>query len=282
MLRMRSAVERGAGRVGAAGAVDAPAGVGRRGGQVETTDGRLGPAEPGNRPEHRLLRQRGRATAERAAGQVGVDRLQGGRAEHVPTADQGAEPRRMTLDLGLHAVGERLHLGGVPLAGEVAAGVTAHAQRDVGVRPDGLGAHRRAGRVGLVHLPDQHEGARGDPVLGQIGRDLGEAVHARAHVDGPGVRRRFGPPGDRTRERPVDLERGRVVLEAFEVGHHSCGQVLFTHEVAVERGGTHVGEHTARRGDRLAVGEHDGHRAPVAHLDPRDGCVAPDDAARAR
>ena len=52
------------------------------------------------------------------------------------------------------------------------------------------------------------------------------------------------------------------------------GQVLLADEVAVERGRADVGEHPARRGDRLAVGEHDRDRAPVAHLDARDRRVA--------
>ena len=80
------------------------------------------------------------------------------------------KPGRVRLDLGFDPVGERLDLGGVPLAGEVAAGVAAHPQRDVGVRPHRLGAGRRAGRVGLVHLPDEHEGLRRDPVLREVGR----------------------------------------------------------------------------------------------------------------
>ena len=126
---------------------------------------------PGTGRNTSLLRQRGRAAAERAARQVGVARLQRGRAEHVPTGDQARGTPARALDLGLDPVGERLDLGGVPLAGEVAAGVAARTRSGhVGVRPHGLGAGRRAGRVGLVHLPDEHERARGDAVLGEVGR----------------------------------------------------------------------------------------------------------------
>ena len=39
--------------------------------------------EPGQRPEHELLGERGGATAERAADEVGVEGLERGRAEHV-------------------------------------------------------------------------------------------------------------------------------------------------------------------------------------------------------
>ncbi len=56
-------------------------------------------------------------------------------------------------------------------------------------------------------------------------------------------------------------------------------QVLGADQVEVERGCPDVGEHPARGGDLLAVGEHDRDRAPVAHLDARDPCSAADLAA---
>ena len=152
----------------------------------------------------------------------------------------------------------------------------------MGVGPHRLGADGRTGGIGLVHLADEHERARGDAVLRQVGRDLGEAVHAVTHVDGPGAGRGLVAPRDRARQRPVDLERGRVVLEPLEVGHQLRRQVLLAHEVAVQRGSTDVGQHPAWRTDGLAVGQHDGDRAAAAHVDADDRRVAAHDAAPRR
>ncbi len=267
--------DRGAGGVGPARAVHAAAGMGRRRRQEQAAYGGLRPTETRHRPEHELLGERGRAATERATHQVGVERLERRRREQVPRRDHRSEPRRVLLDLGLDAVGERLGLAGVPRAPQVPARVAPRTQRHVGVGPHRLGAGRRAGGVGLVHLPGEHVRVRGDAVLGEVGGVGRDAVHAVAEVDGPRAHGRFVPPRDRSRQRPVDLERRVVVLEPGEVVEHVGRQVFLADEVAVERGCADVGEHPSRCADRLAVVEHDGHRPPVAHLDAPHRRVAP-------
>ena len=169
---------------------------------------------------------------------------------------------------------------GVPDARQVAARVTAHAQRHVGVRPHRLRARRRPGGVGGVHLAGEHERVRGDAVLREVGRVRGDAVHAVAQVDGAraslaaSVRHGIGPESAQS-----TLNVARSYWNRVEVVDHPCGQVLLADEVAVERRRTDVGEHAAGRGDRLAVGQDHGDGAAVAHLDPLHAGVAPHHAA---
>ena len=218
-VRIAVGGERGAGGVGAARAVHAAAGMRRRRREEQAAHRGLGPTEARDRAEHRLLRERGGAAAERAAGEVGVARLERRWAQHVAPGDQRSgsrarDPRsRPRCGRRTSPTSAASHW---PVRSPPASPRTL--QRNVRVRPHRLGAGGRTGRVGLVHLADEHERVRRDAVLRQVGGDLGEAVHAVAEVHGPGTGRRLGPPGDRARQRPVDLERGRVVLEPLEVG----------------------------------------------------------------
>ena len=107
--------------------------------------------------------------------------------------------------------------------------------RHVRVRPHRLGAGRGAGRVGLVHLADEHERARGHETTRELRAVLRRGVHARAHVHGAGAVRVGCPPRDRPRQRPVDLERAVVVLEPVERAHERGREVVLADEVAVER-----------------------------------------------
>ena len=95
-----------------------------------------------------------------------------GGGEQVAAGDQRPEAGRVRLDLGFDPVGEGLGLARVPHAAERSAGVAAGPERDVAVRPHRLGARRRPRRVGLVHLPDEHERAGRDLVLREVGRVL--------------------------------------------------------------------------------------------------------------
>lgn len=65
--------QRGAGRVGAGGAVDPAARMGGRGGEVEAVHGRLGTAGAGGGAEEQLLVQGRGAAVEGAAVQVAVE-----------------------------------------------------------------------------------------------------------------------------------------------------------------------------------------------------------------
>ena len=70
--------ECGSGGVGAAGAVDAAAGVRGCGSQIQAVDGGFGPAETWDGPEDQLLVQCGGAAVEGSADEVGVAVLQVG------------------------------------------------------------------------------------------------------------------------------------------------------------------------------------------------------------
>src|SRR5688500_9254455 len=65
----------GLGGVGAARAMDAPAGVRRRGAEEEAPHRGLGPGHTRDRPEHQLLVNLGRAAVHGPADEVGVRRL---------------------------------------------------------------------------------------------------------------------------------------------------------------------------------------------------------------
>ena len=223
--------------------------------------------------------ERHRAAAERAAHEVGVARLERGRREHVAGGDQRAETGGVRLDLGFHPVGEHLGVAVGPRARELAAGVTAGEWGTwVYAQTVSVPGGERVGSA-LFIWPISTNGWAG---ILSCARSAAYAVmmsmcSARctvpARVDGS-ARHGIGPDSAQS-----TLNVPWSVLEPFEVGDDPRRQMLLPDEVAVERGRADVGEHAARRGDRLAVGEHDRDRPPVAHLDPNDARRAPDGAA---
>src|SRR6478672_11624793 len=106
--------DRGPGRVGPAGAVDAAAGVCRGRREVEPADPRLRPAAAGVRAEHQLLVQLRGAAVEGAADEVRVALLQLARAEDPAGEDARAEAGCELLEPLLHAVGHPLAVVVVP------------------------------------------------------------------------------------------------------------------------------------------------------------------------
>jgi len=117
------------------------AGMRRGRGEVDPAHRRTGTGQTRGRAEDQLLVQLRRAAADGAVEKVLVVRLQPVRRHHVPPAHPAAKARSELLDLVLDPVGDDLGLTLVPAAGQaVGAGVAEHVLRDVGVRPDGLGA----------------------------------------------------------------------------------------------------------------------------------------------
>jgi hypothetical protein len=103
---------------------------------------------------------------------------------------------------------------------------------------------------------------------------LAERVEALGHVHGAGAAGVLVAPRDRPVERPVDLERAVVVVEALELD-----AVLGREHALVERRGAAVGEHRPRGVVRLAAGgAHAGHaaaaREDLGHLGVADDLPA--------
>ena len=111
--------ERRAGGVHAAGTVDAAAGVGGGGGEVETGQSGRGPAAHGrDGAEDQLLVQLGGAAVDGSPDEVGVARFELARPEDAPGGDAGPEAGRERLDAGLHPVGEPLQVVVAPVAAD--------------------------------------------------------------------------------------------------------------------------------------------------------------------
>ena len=160
------------------------------------------------------------------------------------------------------------HLPSSRAAVAVARGVATRLARHVRVRPHRLGTRRRAGGVGLVHLADEHERVRGDAVLPRGRRAyavtrsmLSQRWTVPARV-AASARHGIGPDNAQS-----TLNVAWSYWKRSRSRTHRRREVLLADEVAVQRGRADVGEHAARRVDRLAVGEHDRDGAPVAHLD---------------
>src|SRR4029077_20622704 len=136
---------------------------------------------------------RHRACVHVAADEVAVVRLELARAERAARDDLVAEARRVALHLRLD------RLGHVPVA----------AVRDVAVRPRGVPPGRRTRTVPQARLREQDERAGG--AGGALWR--GALPPPPAGVQGRRERATLVAPGDRSLQRPVELERTRPVAD---------------------------------------------------------------------
>jgi hypothetical protein len=162
----------------------------------------------------------------------------------VPGEDALAEPRREPLDLSLH---DRRQIARRP-------------GRHVAVRVAGVLARRRAARVEVALLHDEHE--RPVRVLAPPhgGLRVGDLIQRPAHVHGHRVVAPWIAPWDRPVQRPIDLERAGAVAEPAQPTHVSRRQRLSAH--ARELRGARVEEHDAGRRE-IGEGPH-----ANARLDP--------------
>jgi hypothetical protein len=101
-------------------------------------------AEAGDRAEHQLLAQLGGAAIDRSVNEIPVVCLQVGRGLDVSRAYDCPKSGRVRFDACLDSLDMVIEL----------AGLEPDPSRQVGVCPGGLGASRRAGRIGRAHLPE--------------------------------------------------------------------------------------------------------------------------------
>ena len=156
-------------------------------------------------------------------------RLEVGRRRHRAREDEVAEARGEALDLRLDRVGH----------------VAAPAVRDVAVRPGGVLALRRAGRVEQRVLGEQHERPLGRRCSSRRRARRRRSRRASRRGGRSPARRALGrAPRDRPVERPVELECARAVPVAARArGRSAPGSRGDPQELA--RGD--VGEHDLGR-----------------------------------
>ena len=190
---------------------------------------RLGAARRRDRTEDELLVQLGGAAVDRAADQVGVAGLELVRAERRGGSGRGSRSPGASRSIRcLHPVGEPLAVVGVPRRrGCRLAGVARRVLRHVRVGPHRLGAGRRPGRVGGRHLAGQQERAGRAPRRAATWPSASVICSTRVgDVHRAGAYGGVAGPRHRAVERPVDLDRGRVELEARMPSRRRAGQVL--------------------------------------------------------
>ena len=227
--------------------------------------------------EEELLAQRGGPAVHRPADEVGVEAVERRWGEHVPRAHERAEARRAPLDSRLDPIGQAVTVPVVPATRDpVAARVPADLLGEVRIGPRGFGAGGRAGRVGGRRLADDEIRIGGHlPVLELVAVGA-QRVDRVDEVHDPGTAGRFGGPGDRSVEGPVDLD-GRVIPpEAAQRAAAEAGGVLGTEQLAVQHRHRRVGEDRPRRADLGAVSSEHAHGLPVADEHTSDRRVAAD------
>ena len=182
-----------------------------------------------------------RPAVERTVDERRVGLLQVGRRLHPTVPDDVAEARGVRLEEVVHPFGEgvRRLRRRAPL-------------RQVAVRPQRLAARRGAGRVGRRHLPDEGEGVLARAADGQRRRPHRQPLGVRPEVHRAGPRGALRPPRHRPVERPVHLDRGAVPLEARQVPHQPCRQVVVPDQPAQQRGCVDVGDDGPPRPDGQA------------------------------
>ena len=222
----------------------ATTGVGRARGEVEAAEPGAGPPFPGPGPQHQHLVQLRGPAVDGPADQGGVARLQLVRPEHAPCQHPVAEPRRQRLDPRLDPVPEALGLRRVPASREaVGTRVPADPVRHVGVGPQRLGARGGAGGVGGGHLAGEEVRRGRHPPGGHLARGLVHLLGGVPDVEAAGCDGRRCLPRDRTRQRPVDLDRRRVELEVAQPAAYPRRVVLLVHERAPQHRDADGAEH---------------------------------------
>ena len=157
--------------------------------------------------------------------------------KHPAGQDPRPEARSEALEPALHAVGEPLAVGVVPDAPDaLATGVVDALLRDVRVGPQRLRAGGRAGRVGRRHLAHQQERVGGHVSRRDLRERVGDLLGRVGDVHRPGRVRRRRRPRHGPVERPVDLHRRGVQLEATHRPRGRGRQVLGPHQAAVQLG----------------------------------------------
>ena len=190
----------GTGRVGATGAMDPAAGMGRGRRQPQPFDRGPGPERADDRPEDELLVQVVGPAADIACDEVRVEVLQPGGGENVTGLDAVGEAGGVALDGLLDAAGDRLGLLFVPPAGDaVAAGVVDDLVREMRVRPRRLGA------------------------FGRARSDLPSSSGPSAETARPGPRRSQAPPTTGSGARASDGEMDRAGAADDGIGPGDLG-----------------------------------------------------------
>src|SRR5215207_9689272 len=227
----------------AAHAVDAAAGRGGAGAEVEAAVGRRVGVVTGDGAGEELSEVVGPA-ADVAADHVRVVPFELDGVDGVARDDEVAEAGGEALDLSLDAFGH----------------VHVRAVRDVAVGPARLLARGRARLVEEALLRDDDEGPLGVRAAPDGGLGLRDLLDGGAEVDGRRAPARLGPPRDGPAERPVDLEDAGAVPELRQALSVAAGQPPARYLDHLPR--REVEEHGARLGQVA----HGAHRVPGAYL----------------